>query len=144
MQTAGWTIAEINKDQDRPTSIIVDTIGIGAGVADRIREQGFHVIDCNVGERSSDKEKYYNLRSELWVNFRDALQAGRLSIPDDEELIAQASSIKYSFDSSGRIVVEKKEDLKKRGLRSPDKADACCLTFYQPGKGSIFEGLDLS
>jgi phage terminase large subunit len=117
---------------------------LGAGVADRLREQAFHVVDVNVGERSSDREKYYNLRAELWVNFRDALQAGALSIPDNEQFIAEASSIKYSFDSSGRIVIEKKESMKKRGLRSPDSADSVCLTFYDPGKGSVFEGLDFS
>jgi hypothetical protein len=55
-----------------------------------------------------------------------------LLLPDDEELAGQLSAPKYKFDSAGRIVIESKEDMKKRGVDSPDRADALCLTFYQP------------
>ena len=61
---------------------------------------------------------------------RDSLQQG-LSLPNDEELAGQLSAPKYEFDSAGRIVIEKKEDMKKRGVDSPDRADALCLSFYQ-------------
>jgi hypothetical protein len=129
MQTTGWVAHQIENNPDRPTTIFVDTIGLGAGIADRLRELGYNAVDVNVGERSNDRGKYYNLRAELWVKFRDWLQEGRGSISDDEALIAEASSIKYSFDSAGRIKIERKEDMKKRGLRSPDRADALTLTF---------------
>ena len=129
MQTTGWVVHQIEHNPGRPATIFVDAIGLGAGIADRLRELGYNAVDVNVGERSNDRDKYYNLRAELWVKFRDWLQEGRGSIPDDEALIAEASSIKYSFDSAGRIKIERKEDMKKRGLRSPDRADALILTF---------------
>lgn len=133
MQVCGWVVNQIREAEDKPTIVYVDSIGYGAGVADRLRELGFMALDVNVSERPSSKEKYYNLRAELWCNLRDALQAGVLSLPEDEDLLAQASSIKYKYHSSGGLIVEKKEDLKKRGLPSPDKADAVCLTFASPG-----------
>jgi hypothetical protein len=141
MQTTGWVISQIEEDTNRPSSIFVDTIGLGAGIADRLREQGYPAVDVNVGERSSNRDKYYNLRAELWIKLADWLAEGHGSIPDDEKLIAGASSIKYSFDSAGRIKIEKKEDLKKRGLPSPDRADALTLTFFEPHH--LFAGLRL-
>jgi hypothetical protein len=131
MQTTGWVVSQIEQDPDRPVSIFVDTIGLGSGIADRLRELGYPAVDVNVGERSNDRDKYYNLRSELWILFRDWLAECKGSLPDDAALIAEASSIKYSFDSSGRIKIERKEEMKKRGLPSPDRADALCLTFYE-------------
>jgi hypothetical protein len=134
MQVTGWVIHEIERaaPEEKPTTICIDSIGYGAGCADRLRELRHNALDVQVSERPSHKEKYYNLRAELWWEFRDWLQAGIGSLPDDEDLLAQASSIKYKFHSSGKLMVEKKEDLKKRGLPSPDRADALCLTFYQP------------
>ena len=133
MQVAGWVVREIqdSSPQDRPAVTYIDSIGYGAGVADRLRELGYSVLDVQVSERPSRKEKFQNLRAELWFEFRDWLEKGVGRIPDDEDLIAQASSVKYSFHSSGKLIVEKKESLKERGLPSPDRADAVCLTFYK-------------
>jgi hypothetical protein len=128
----GWVVSQIEDDGNRPSTIFVDTIGIGAGIADRLRELGYPAVDVNVGERSGTPDKYFNLRAELWVKYRDWLAEGRCSLPDDDALVAESSTIKYSFDSAGRIKIEKKEDMKKRGLPSPDRADALCLTFYEP------------
>lgn len=128
MQVAGW-VASMAKTE-KPESIMVDTIGIGAGVFDRLKEQGFPVIAVNVAEKATNTDLYARVRDELWGSVKDALKDG-LSLPDDEELLAQLSAPKYSFDSSGRIVIEKKDDMKKRGVSSPDRADALCLTFYQ-------------
>jgi hypothetical protein len=116
--------------QEKPDQIMVDVIGIGSGVYDRLKEQDFPVIAVNVAERASDSEEYARLRDELWGNAKDALQEG-LSLPDDEELAGQLSAPKYKFDSAGRIVIESKEDMKKRGIDSPDRADALGLTFYR-------------
>jgi hypothetical protein len=130
MEVSGWVAQQAK--QEKPDQIMVDVIGIGSGVFDRLNEQGFPVIAVNVAERASDSEEYARLRDELWGKTKDALQEG-LSLPDDEELAGQLSAPKYKFDSAGRIVIESKEDMKKRGVDSPDRADALCLTFYQPG-----------
>ena len=74
-------------------------------------------------------DRIWNARP-LWGRLKDALKVG-LSIPDDEKLAVQLSSPKYSFDSADRIVIERKQDMKKRGVDSPDRADALCLTYYQ-------------
>jgi hypothetical protein len=84
-----------------------------------------------VAERASDDKEYARVRDELWGKVKESLQEG-LSLPEDEELAGQLSAPKYKFDSSGRIVIEKKEDMKKRGIDSPDRADGLCLSFYQP------------
>ncbi len=114
---------------ENPSNIFVDVIGFGAGVFDRLKELGLATTGVNVAERPKDRELYGRVRGELWGAVRDSLKDG-LSLLDDE-LCAQLSSPKYSFDSAGRIVIERKEDMKKRGVESPDRADALALTFYQ-------------
>jgi phage terminase large subunit len=133
MQVTGWVANQIQETplEQRPSTIFVDSIGYGAGVADRLRELGYPALDVNVAERPSSKEKYANLRAELWCEFRDALYQETISLPSDEDLLAQCATIKYSFHSSGKLMIERKEDLKRRGLPSPDRADAVRLTFYQ-------------
>jgi hypothetical protein len=130
MAVVGWIAQQAKKE--KPDQIMIDIIGIGSGVYDRLNEQGFPVISVNVAERATDSEEYARIRDELWGNTRDSLQEG-LSLPDDEELAGQLSAPKYKFDSAGRIVIESKEDMKKRGVDSPDRADALGLTFYQIG-----------
>lgn len=129
MAVAGWVASQAK--EEKPDSIFIDVIGIGAGVFDRLKEQKFPVIAVNVAERASDSEFYTRVRDELWGSLKDALKEG-LGIPDDEELCAQLSAPKYKFDSAGRIIIERKEDMKKRGVDSPDRADALCLTYYRP------------
>lgn len=136
MEVAGWVIAlwETCRSFEKPERIYVDSIGIGAGVYDRLKELGIPAGGINVSESPGNKRKYPRLRDELWCKLRDWLGERRGRIPADEKFIGQASSIKYSFDSSGKIKVEKKEDMKKRGLESPDYADAACLTFAGPAR----------
>jgi hypothetical protein len=128
MEVAGWVAQQAKKE--KPDQIMIDVIGIGSGIYDRLKEQGFPVVPVNVAERASDDEEYARVRDELWGRLKDSLQDG-LSLPDDEELSAQLSAPKYKFDSAGRIVIESKDDMKKRGIDSPDRADALGLTFYR-------------
>lgn len=135
MYISGWVKRQYDdcQEKDRPEAINVDVIGIGAGVADRMRELKLPVADVKVSRRSKKPKKYSNLRAELWCIFRDWLKEGKGSMVKDEDLIGQASTIKYEFDSSGRYLIESKDDMKKRGLISPDRADAVCLTFAEAG-----------
>jgi phage terminase large subunit len=70
-----------------------------------------------------------NLRAELWFKMRGWLEQRNAKLPKDEQLIAELASIRYAFVSSGKMKAESKDDMKRRGLPSPDLADAVCLTL---------------
>jgi hypothetical protein len=80
----------------------------------------------------------------LWLNMRNALQEGRFSIPDDDGLHADLTSCGYKYDSGGRLVLESKIDMKKRGMPSPDSADAMSLTFSEPEGSPIPRSIALN
>ena len=113
----------------RPRDILIDAIGLGAGVYDRCKELGLPVKAINVGEAASSRDNCMRLRDELWFKGREWFQDKSCSIPQDEALIAELTAPIYTFSSTGKMVVESKADMKKRGLRSPDLADAFLLTF---------------
>lgn len=111
----------------------VDVIGVGAGVADRLREAGYPVVDVNVASAASDPERFANLRHELWWNLRERFREGQIAGPFDETTLGQLTSIKYKYDSRHTApLIESKDDMRKRGLRSPDQAEAVLLAFSQP------------
>ncbi len=113
-----------------PHAIWVDEIGIGAGVVDRLRELEIkNVIGVNVARKASRSEQFVNLRAELYDGLRERFVGKRIVIPNDSDLISQLASIKYSFNSSGQMRIEGKDELRSRGERSPDLADAVMLAF---------------
>ena len=132
MHTTGKVINLINKFN--PDLTHLDIIGLGAGVYDRLIEQKYKPIAVNVAEspRGKDKDKYANLRAEIYGDLAKRFEEGNISIPDNLELIAQLSGIKYKFNSKGQLQIESKEDMKKRGVKSPDLADALTLCFMNP------------
>jgi hypothetical protein len=114
----------------RVGKIKVDAIGLGAGVADRLSEIGYDVVSVNVGATSSDPEKWPNLRHELWWMLRERFHDQQISGVTDETTIGQLTSVKYRFDSRHTYpLIEKKDEMKKRGLKSPDRAEALMLAF---------------
>ena len=131
MQVSGLIKSEFEgtwKDE-RPSEILIDVIGLGAGVVDRLSELGLPVRGINVAEQPAAKERYMRLRDELWFRGREWFQARDCKIPKDEALIAELSAPTYTITSSGKILVEPKDELKKRGYSSPDLADCFLLTF---------------
>jgi hypothetical protein len=86
----------------------------------------------NAGSKPLDGKRYLNKRAEMWALCRDWINELPSQIPDVDSLHADLCGIKYSFDSNSRLVMERKEDMKKRGVRSSDEADALCLTFALP------------
>jgi phage terminase large subunit len=132
MQTAGLVVQEFENTpyEDRPQMIMVDSIGLGSGVVDRLREQGYPVRGVNVAESPSvNSEKYMRLRDELWFKARDWFASKAVCIPNQDELIGDLTVPHYSVTSGGKLKVEDKTEIKKRLPRSPDLADAFCLTF---------------
>ena len=129
MQLTGAVVAEYEAlpPSEQPVEILVDSIGLGAGVLDRLRELGMPARGINVAESPAMKGTYANLRAELWFKCKAWLSNRDVKIPKDEQLFAELASPRYTFTSSGKMQVESKESMKKRGLPSPDKADALCL-----------------
>ncbi len=116
------------QDKYHVDAIFVDEVGIGAGVVDYLSRIGREPFSVNVGRRAYDEHQYFNLRAECWDKMRKWLESGA-SILNDSDLIDELVSPEYGFDSRDRIQIERKEDMKKRGLASPDVADALSLTF---------------
>ena len=129
MQTAGRVaalIAELN-----PNQVFVDAIGIGAGVYDRLRQMGYEcVIEVISSERAREHLRHANKRAEMWVDMRDWLKKP-VAIKPDNETRADLIGPQYGFDASNRYQLEKKEDMKDRGLSSPDDGDSLALTFAE-------------
>jgi len=117
-------------EREQPEIIKVDVVGIGAGVADNLRGWGFdNVIDYVSQERSWSPEKHVNRRTESWYNLREKFRKDQINLPNDDTLIGQLTSPRYKFDTAGRYVLESKEDMKKRGIVSPDRADVVAMLF---------------
>jgi hypothetical protein len=89
------------------------------------------VQEVNFGGTAIKSEQYANKRSEMWDAIREWLEQGG-SIPNDSALKSDLSAPTYSFNAAGRMVLESKERVKERGLRSTDLADALALTFAMP------------
>lgn len=132
MQVAGWVKAEYDNTppSERPSEILVDVIGLGAGVVDRLQELDLPVRGINVSEAPSlFDERYLNQRTELYFSGKKWLEAKDCSLNGDEGLADELSQATFRFTSSGKYQVESKEDMKKRGIASPNKADAFLLTL---------------
>ena len=131
MQTVGRVMAEYEglSPSTRPSEILVDSIGVGGGVVDRLRELGAPVRGINVSEAPAMGHTYMNLRSELWFKAKGWLEDRSCKLPKDDQLLAELTAIRYSFTSSGKMKDESKDEMRKRGLKSPDLADALCLTM---------------
>ena len=131
MQTVGRVVAEYEAllPSKQPREILVDSIGLGSGVVDRLRELGLPVRGINVAEAPSMGGTYLNLRSELWFKTKAWFEDRACKLPKDDQLVAELTGIRYSFTSSGKMKAESKDEMRKRGLASPDLADALCLTM---------------
>lgn len=112
----------------------VDGGGVGGGVVDQLAESeevadaGWMVVDMQAGASALDSRRFKNARAEWWWALRERFQDGDIDIdPDDDDLAAQLGSIKYKYTARGQVLIESKDDLKKRGLPSPDRADTLMM-----------------
>jgi len=131
MQLTGAVVAEFEAlpVEERPVEILVDSIGLGAGVVDRLRELGLPARGINVSESPALGMTYRNLRAELWHKAKAWLEKRDCKLPKDESLVNELATVRYKFTSNGKVQVEGKDEIRKRGLGSPDLADAFVLTF---------------
>ena len=127
MTLAGMVAQEINEWE--PDAVFIDA-GRGEGVIDRLRQLGYFVSEVNFGGKALNPS-YHNKRSEMWDAIRIWLDDGG-SLPNDTDLKTDLCVPTYKFDSTNRMQLESKDDIKKRGGRSPDLGDALALTFSYP------------
>jgi hypothetical protein len=117
-------------EEHKPDMVVIDGDGIGAGVVDTLNHRGFgqRVHEFHGGGVPVDGNAYFNRRAEIWGLLRDALKEG-MEIPDDPELETDLTGVQYGFSSKQQIQLERKEDMKKRGMSSPDLGDMAAMTF---------------
>lgn len=137
MVTVGKVVAEYNESEVKPMQICVDSNGIGAGVADRLAEQGLPVYCVNVSESHSSNDRYLRVRDEMWERARDWFYKRDCKIPNDPSFIGEISRIKWVMTSNGKMSAMKKYDMKlapPRGIgKSPDRSESFCFTFMAGG-----------
>ena len=129
MQLTGRVNAAIR--DSKPDRVCVDEIGVGAGVVDRLREEGHRVRAINVARRARQPDLFANVRAEGYWHLRELFSTGQIDIPADNQLIGELAALRYSYDSQGRVLIESKDSIRQRGLPSPDKADALMLAFLE-------------
>lgn len=119
---------------EKPAKMLIDIGGLGAGIVDRLHELGHRgiVVGVNAGSTPLSAKIYYNKRAEMWGLLKQWLNDAPCQVPDNDALHSDICGIRYKVDSNSRLVMEQKAEMKKRGIRSPDSADALCLTFGVP------------
>lgn len=129
MEYANIISSEVETESKDPDGIFVDTIGVGAGVMDRLEEKGYSSIDANVAMKAEKMNVYINKRAEMYFELRDWVRKGG-RLPNDEELAEELLVIRYSYSENGKILLMKKSEIKEELGRSPDKGDSVALHFF--------------
>ena len=129
----GDVLRELAPFRDRLTKVKVDSIGQGYYFARHLEDNGYsrRVVDVNVGESPRDKERYSNLKAELYWALRMRAESGDLAGLDDDLLVSQLAGIRYRHNARGQVVIESKDEARRRGVKSPDRAEAAMLAFAE-------------
>lgn len=140
MQLASRVVEHVDllRNAGYRVTVFVDGGGVGGGVVDRLRQLGIDVIEVQFGAKADDQRKYANKRAEMWGRLKEWLEIGCLE--QDEDVAIDLTSVEYGFNIRDQVQLEKKEDMKKRGLSSPDDGDALALTFAYPVPEFVDQG----
>lgn len=133
MVSVGKVVQEYQDAVVKPVSICVDSIGLGAPVADRLAELGLPVTCINVSESHSSNDRYLRLRDEMWERARSWFYARDCKIVRDEPFMGEISLVKWAPTSNGKMKVVTKAEMKKDMHKSPDRSEAFCFTFMHSG-----------
>lgn len=148
MYTAGRALHWLNHFEQESIKVTacIDDAGVGGGVTDRLRQlarQGKHesaVIDVNFGEKAFNDNAYANRGTELWYRLKNHIID--LSLPDHEALLNDLIARKKRLNTKDKLILESKEEMKKRGIKSPDHADALVLTFATSERVAVLRPID--
>jgi hypothetical protein len=127
----GQVVAELLPYKYELEAVNVDSAGIGWGLYLHLKDLRFPAVPINVGESPRDGEKFANLKAELYWGLRLRLQAGDMSGLTDEKAIGQLAGIRWKLNPRGQTQIESKDDARKRGVRSPDRAESVMLAFAE-------------
>lgn len=138
IEAMDWCKEELER---APDGVFVDAVGVGVSVIDHLNQLGHDYIEVNAGENAGEEKKYFNKRAEMWVAMRSWLKkGGALPNKNVQEITDDLTGPKYGFAKESQIQLEKKEDMKDRGLPSPDFGDALAYSFYmEVESGAIVE-----
>lgn len=130
MEIVGLLIRLIK--EEKPDFVCIDTIGIGTGVGDRLKELGYGAMIKYINSAETKSliypDRYHNKRAEMWGMMKEWLESEPVSIPDENSLASDLGSLSALPDSLNRVKLQSKKEIKK----SPDEADALALTFAFP------------
>jgi len=135
MYVAGKIIQR--KNEFNSSEIKVDADGMGSGVVDRLEEQNIKIMEIHGGGKARDSERFANMKAEIHWGFRERLINGEVDLPDDMKLKAQLTSIEYKIKSSGQLEIISKEEMKKKEIESPDRAEAVIYAFAEIDGGAF-------
>lgn len=130
VQVAGHVAQVITTHQ--PAAVFIDADGLGAGVVDQCRALGHRVLEVHSGGKARDPLRHADKRAEMWDSARAWLRDRGCLLATQETLRLELQGPQYGFDLHGALRLESKADMKKRGLASPDEADAFVYTFAEP------------
>ncbi|MCD8350271.1 MAG: hypothetical protein LUC93_06645 [Planctomycetaceae bacterium] len=118
-------------EEIRPDGIFVDQTGVGAGVLDQINRLGFNATGVAFGGKAMNPDRFINKRAEMWWMMKEWIEAGAI-IEMNRDLRDDLIAPEFSYSPAGKIQLERKDEMRKRGHASPDLADALALTFAMP------------
>lgn len=125
MATVARVVHEVT--MTNPRTVRVDAGGVGGGVVDRLRQLRFPVEAVHFGGAARDSARFRNARAEMYWRLREGLERDEISLPENDALLADLGALRYGFDQSGRVLLETKDEARRRLGRSPDRADALVL-----------------
>jgi hypothetical protein len=145
----GWTLqdplTEVNEFlypfKNRIQEVNIDTIGVGLNFKPRLEALDYPCNGVNVGEASDDPDIYFGLKAQLYWRLRELFEAGEIHGLTDELAVSQLSSIRWKSTLHGKIQIESKADMKKPGVKLPDRAEALMLAFADrtPGIARMYQ-----
>jgi phage terminase large subunit len=153
METCGLVLQQLrdlrvplDRSKDPPSGtvtarLIIDEVGLGAGVLDRLHEQGYAVEGFNGGRTPSARasvERFHNQRAESYWHLRELLEGNKIALPRNAQLFDELCATQWKVNSTGKVILESKDELKARLGRSPDLADAVSMCFKGFGIPSNF------
>lgn len=129
----GTVIRWLQPWRSRLQAVYVDEVGIGYHMMTHLRDQGLPVFGVNAGEAPRDKERFINRKAEVAWSLRERLEAGDVAGLVDEATIGQLAGIRWRANARGQVVIESKDEARRRGVKSPDRAEALILAYIQSG-----------
>ena len=138
-------VEEMIEQRVSKAKIKVDDTGVGGGVTDNLRRLvtkhkrtgDIIICPCHNGGSPEDKAHFTDWATEQWCKLKDGLNTKSIKLLADEDLEGQLSTRRYGFNSKSKLRLETKDEMKSRGLRSPDRAEAVVLAFANPSKGKL-------